>query len=414
MARQTRRDSEGNLVRRAVAAITGDVTATLPAGSDGSLVRRAVAAAALLAFGAQLAGQEGSGGSADRMAWKAADPGYTLSFPRDHAAHPDHRIEWWYYTGNLRAADGRRFGYQLTFFRFGVDRQPVNPSRWAVRDLYMAHFAVTDVEQAAHHVAERLNRAGVGWAGASTETLHVWNDGWSVTLDEGGTPVHRLTAAGDDGGLALELRLDAAGPPVLHGVNGFSRKGSEAGNASHYYSLTRMRTTGRLVVDGEAIEVEGSSWMDHEFGTSFLEPAQAGWDWFSIQLDDGTDLMVYVMRRTDGARDRHSSGTLVSAAGIAPLRVDDYRLTPGRRWTSPASGAAYPVTWRIEIPPHGIALEVTAAVDAQELETGQSTGVTYWEGAIDVRGTRDGVPVIGAGYLEMTGYAGAPMSTVLR
>lgn len=414
MGRQTRRGSDESLVRRAVAASTGDVTVTLPAGRDGSLVRRVVVAAALLAFGAQSAGQEGSGGSADRMAWKAADPGYTLSFPRDHAAHPDHRIEWWYYTGNLRAADGRRFGYQLTFFRFGVDREPVNPSRWAVRDLYMAHFAVTDVEQAAHHVAERLNRAGIGWAGASTETLHVWNDGWSVTLDEGGTPVHRLTAAGDDGGLALELRLDAAGPPVLHGVNGFSRKGSEAGNASHYYSLTRMRTTGRLVVDGEAIEVEGSSWMDHEFGTSFLEPAQAGWDWFSIQLDDGTDLMVYVMRRTDGARDRHSSGTLVSAAGIAPLRVDDYRLTPGRRWTSPASGAAYPVTWRIEIPPHGIDLEVTTAVDAQELETGQSTGVTYWEGAIDVRGTRDGVPVTGVGYLEMTGYAGAPMSTVLR
>ena len=380
----------------------------------GSFAWAAAVAGALIASGVHVVGQEGSRDGDDRSTWKAADPGYALVFPRDHAAHPDHRIEWWYYTGNLRASAGRRFGYQLTFFRFGVDRQPVNPSRWAVRDLYMAHFAVTDIERGAHHVAERLNRAGIGWAGASTETLHVWNDGWAATLDERDRRSHLLAAASDDGGLAIELRLDPAAPPVLHGVNGFSQKGAELGNASHYYSLTRLRTTGRLVVAGETFDVEGLSWMDHEFGTSFLEPAQAGWDWFSIQLDDGTDLMVYVMRRIDGARDPRSSGTLVSPDGLSHLQVDDYRLTPGRRWTSPASGAAYPVTWRIEIPRHGFDLEVTAAVDAQELETGRSTGVTYWEGAIDVRGTRRGVSVAGSGYLEMTGYAGAPMSTVLR
>ena len=374
----------------------------------------AVLAAALAWSGPAARGQTGGERARADDEWKDADPAYTLAFPRDHAAHPDHRIEWWYYTGNLEAQGGRRLGYQLTFFRVGVDRRPVNPSRWAVRDLYMAHFAVTDVERGAHHVAERLNRAGVGWAGASTETLDVWNDGWSATLEEGETPVHRLTAASDDGGLALDLRLAPRGPPVLHGVNGFSQKGAAAGNASHYYSLTRLRTTGRLVVDGEDVEVHGLSWMDHEFGSSFLEPAQVGWDWFSIQFNDGIDLMVYVMRRTDGARDPRSSGTLVSPDGVSHLQVDDYRLTPGRRWTSPASGAAYPVTWRIEVPPHGLDLEVTAAVDAQELETGRSTGVTYWEGAIDVRGTRDGVPVAGSGYLEMTGYAGAPMSTVLR
>ena len=374
----------------------------------------AVLAGAIVWSGPVAQGQTGSERAPAADAWRNADPAYALAFPRDHAAHPDHRIEWWYYTGNLESPAGRRFGYQLTFFRFGVDRQPVNPSRWAVRDLYMAHFAITDVERGAHHVAERLNRAGIGWAGASTETLHVWNDGWSATLEEGETPVHRLTAAGDDEGLALDLRLDPAGPPVLHGVNGFSQKGAAAGNASHYYSLTRLRTTGRLVVDGEVVEVQGLSWMDHEFGTSFLEPAQAGWDWFSIQLDDGTDLMVYVMRRIDGARDPRSSGTLVLPDGVSHLHVGDYRLTPGRRWMSPATGAAYPVTWRIEIPPHGLDLQVTAVVDGQELETGRSTGVTYWEGAIDVRGTRGGVPVAGSGYLEMTGYAGAPMSTVLR
>ncbi|MDE2905412.1 MAG: carotenoid 1,2-hydratase [Acidobacteriota bacterium] len=377
------------------------------------VVRTVVLAGALLASCGHAVGQEESGG-VERSMWKAADPGYELVFPRDHAAHPEHRIEWWYYTGNLRASNGRRFGYQLTFFRFGVDREPVNPSRWAVRDLYMAHFAVTDIERDAHHVAERLNRAGIGWAGASTETLNVWNDGWVATLDDGDRRTQRLAASSDDGGLVIDLRLDPSAPPVLHGVNGFSQKGAEVGNASHYYSLTRLRTTGRLVVGAETFDVEGLSWMDHEFGTSFLEPAQAGWDWFSIQLDDGTDLMVYVMRRTDGARDPRSSGTLVAPEGTVHLRVDDFRLTPGRRWTSPASGAAYPVTWRVEIPPHALDLEVRAAVDAQELETGRSTGVTYWEGAINVRGTRNGVPVAGSGYLEMTGYAGAPMSTVLR
>ena len=381
----------------------------------GGLCAAVLAGALIVAAAASAAGQEPGARAVDRGAWKAAEPGYALAFPRDHGAHPSHRIEWWYYTGNLRAvADGRRFGYQLTFFRVGVDRQPANPSRWAVRDLYMAHFAVTDIAARAHHVAERLNRAGIGWAGASTDTLDVWNDGWSARFDDADPRAHRLAAARDDGSLALDLRLDPAAPPVLHGVAGFSQKGAEPGNASHYYSLTRLRTTGRLVVDGEPFDVEGTSWMDHEFGTSFLEPAQAGWDWFSIQLDDGVDLMVFDLRRTDGTRDRQSSGTLLTAAGAASLAADDFRLVPGRRWTSPASGAAYPVAWRIAIPSHGLELEATAAVDAQELETGQSTGVTYWEGAIDVRGTRDGAPVSGVGYLEMTGYAGAPMSTVLR
>jgi predicted secreted hydrolase len=377
------------------------------------MVRTAVVAGALLASGGYAVGQEESVG-ADRSVWKAADPGYALVFPRDHAAHPDHRIEWWYYTGNLRVSDGsRRFGYQLTFFRVGVDRAPVNPSRWAVRDLYMAHFAVTDVESGEHHVAERLNRAGIGWAGASTETLHVWNDGWAVTLDERDRRIQRL-AASDDGGLAIDLRLDPAGPPVLHGVNGFSQKGAETGNASHYYSLTRLRTTGRLEVAGESFDVEGLSWMDHEFGTSFLEPAQAGWDWFSIQLDDGTDLMLYTMRLLDGSADPRSSGTVATPAGVTRLRVGDYRLVPGRRWTSPESAGAYPVAWRIAIPSLGVDLQAEAAVDAQELRTGRSTGVTYWEGAVTVRGQVGERAVSGRGYLEMTGYAGRPMSEMFR
>ena len=344
--------------------------------------------------------------------WRAAAEDYTLVFPRDHASHPDYRIEWWYYTGNLEASDGRRFGYQVTFFRVGIDREPVNPSRWAVRDLYMAHLAVTDVSAGRHLVAERLNRAGVGWAGARTDRLEVWNEGWKLEQDGRS---HVLTAMSDRDAFGVDIRLAADGAPVMHGTNGFSQKGSQVGNASHYYSFTRMRTSGRLTIDRETIEVEGLSWMDHEFGTTFLESTQQGWDWFSLQLDDGTDLMVYLLRQQDGSRDAHSSGTLVDAqGGIVALGADDYRLVPGRIWSSPTSGARYPVEWRIEIPSVALELEVRAAVDAQELHTEQSTGVTYWEGAVDAVGTRAGHPVAGRGFLELTGYAGVPISEVLR
>ena len=343
--------------------------------------------------------------------WKAAEPSYTLTFPRDHASHPDYKIEWWYYTGNLRTSDARRFGYQLTFFRFGADANPVNPSRWAVRDLYMAHLAVTDVDGQTHQVAERLNRAGVGWAGASTETLHVWNENWSILLD-GDT--HILRATTDDRMVRLDLQLEPLKAAVLHGDAGYSQKGTAAGNASHYYSLTRLRTSGTLQLNGTTLNVEGQSWMDHEFGTTFLEPSQVGWDWFSIQLNDDTDVMVYVFRHPDGSIDPHSSGTVVGTSGITRLGAGDYQLVPGRVWESPTSGAAYPVEWKIEIPQSGLVLSVAAAVDAQELHTDRSTGVIYWEGMIDVTGTRAGKQVWGSGYLEMTGYTGRPMSEFLR
>jgi predicted secreted hydrolase len=215
--------------------------------------------------------------------------------------------------------------------------------------------------------------------------------------------------------LGVELTLEPGKPFVLQGPAGYSRKGREPGNASHYYSLTRMPTIGRVVIDGESFEVSGSSWMDHEFGSSFLEPAQVGWDWFSIQLDDGFDLMVFQLRRSDGRADPNSSGTLVRPDGSAvPLRAGDVRLVPGATWRSASSGATYPIEWRIEIPAQRLAVDVRAALPNQELRTERSTGVTYWEGSIDVRGTRAGRPVSGRGYLEMTGYTGAPMSDVLR
>ncbi len=349
---------------------------------------------------------------AQEPAWKDAAPGRALSLPADHASHPEYKVEWWYYTGNLDAADGQRFGYQLTFFRIGVDPAPLNRSRWAVRDLFMAHLALTDVTGRRYRFSERLNRSGPGWAGASTADYRVWNEDWQASLAPGGA--HHLVAAAD--GLGIDLRLDQTRPAVLHGERGYSQKGAAAGNASHYYSLTRMPTRGTLTIDGRAVAVTGQSWMDHEFGTSFLESQQVGWDWFSVQLDDGRELMIFQMRRADGSIDPRSSGTLVEPDGsFAPITFESgFRLEPGRVWTSKVSGARYPTTWRIRVPSRSLELLVTAAVDDQELHTEQSSGISYWEGAIDVAGEVRGRAVKGRGYLEMTGYAGPAMGSLLR
>lgn len=347
----------------------------------------------------------GAVGLAQAPEWREARAGYTFSFPRDHAAHPDFRIEWWYYTGNLDAADGRRFGYQVTFFRVGVDPSPANPSRWAVRDLYMTHVAVSDPDGRRYRYAERLNRAGPGIAGADADRYRVWNDDWTARLDAGGH--HVIDVAGDDVG--VRLVLDEGRPPTINGRDGVSRKGADEANASHYYSLTRMPTRGAIVIDGERVEVTGLSWMDREFGTSFLEAGQQGWDWFSLQLSDGRDLMLYQLRRTDGARDPWSSGTLTDAARrVVPIGSRDFSLVPtGRVFRSAATGAVYPIEWRIDVPGEDIALTVSTPLANQELDATASTGVAYWEGLVDVVGTSRGRAVTGRGYLEMTGYAGA-------
>jgi predicted secreted hydrolase len=343
--------------------------------------------------------------------WRQALPGYTLQFPRDHASHPDYKIEWWYYTGNLQSSAGRRFGYQLTFFRIGVELRPANPSRWAVRDLFITHLAVTDVSGESYRFAERINRQGVGWAGAATDRYRVWNEDWEAHLDPSGR--HSLKAM--EGGIGVDLKLEAGKPPVLHGERGVSQKGSQPGNASYYYSLTRMPTSGTLLVNGAQVKAEGVSWMDHEFGTSFLETGQTGWDWFSLQLEDGTDLMLFQLRRLDGSRDRHSSGTVVGPSGQgAPIDFHDFNLEAGLLWGSPSSGARYPVEWGVSIPSRGLNLNVRAALPDQELRTGQSTGVTYWEGSVEVSGEHQGRPARGRGYLEMTGYAGGSMDALLK
>ena len=336
--------------------------------------------------------------------WKQATAGYRFAFPRDHASHPDYKIEWWYYTGNLKAKDGRRFGYQVTWFRVGIDHTPSNPSRWTIRDLYMTHLAVSDAAGQRYRFAEKLSRGGPGLAGAETHRYHVWNEDWTGTLNERGQ--HVLTAMSKDAG--IDLVLDEGKPPAINGVNGISQKGAREGNASHYYSLTRMPTRGTIMVDGERVDVEGLTWMDHEFGTSFLEPEQRGWDWLAIQLSDGRELMLYQLRRADGSRDPRSSGTLVNKDGsTVHLGNDDFTQAPGQARFKSANGTVYPVEWTIGIPAHAITLRVTTPLEDQELSLVRSTGIAYWEGMIDVAGTSGSAKVTGSGYLEMTGYHGS-------
>ena len=372
----------------------------------GVRLRPAVALIGALALTLASAGSSAqSGGSL----WKNVAPGYAISLPRDHVSHPAYKIEWWYYTGNVETDRGRRFGYQVTFFRVGVEVQPKNPSSFAVRDLFIAHIAVTDAAAKRYLSAERINRAGVGWAGASLTDYHVWNEDWEVRLDYGR---HRLQAR--DPKFAIDLILYEDRPPVLHGDRGYSQKGTTPGNASEYYSLTRMLTEGSISVEGERFDVRGSSWMDHEFGSSFLEKRQQGWDWFSLQLEDGTDAMLFQLRGRDGSADPQSSGTMVRKDGTYQrLMPGDFALVPGRQWTSPGTNARYPVEWRVNVPGEGLDLAVRPVLDAQEM-SGARTGVSYWEGAIEIDGTRNGKPITGRGYLEMTGYSGRALGELLR
>lgn len=344
--------------------------------------------------------------------WREAQAGYQYSFPRDHASHPDFKIEWWYYTGNVKTKEGRRFGYQITFFRVGIDHTPANPSKWAVRDLYMTHLAVSDAQGQKYRYAEKLTRGGPGLAGAKADTYYTWNDDWSAGLAGGnrepgaGNRTHKLHAI--DAKAGIDLVLDEGKAPAINGINGINQKGAREGNASHYYSLTRMPTTGTIIVDGERFEVSGETWMDHEFSTSFLEPEQRGWDWFSIQLSDHRELMLYRMRRADGSHDPRSSGTLVDASGKTTHLTDaDFTLTPGRSTFKSKNGAVYPTEWHVSVPSQKIELKVTTPLNDQELSLVQSTGVAYWEGMIDVAGTDGGRNVTGHGYLEMTGYYGS-------
>ena len=338
--------------------------------------------------------------------WRQADGPWSWSFPRDHGAHPGFRTEWWYFTGNLRDAAGNRYGYQLTFFRQGVRMKPSDPGNpWSLRDLYPAHFALTDARSGAFHYAEQITRSGPGLAGAATGGMNVWNLGWSARMEK-----ERIRLRARHGGMELALELSPRKPLVLQGDRGLSRKGPGKGQASYYYSFTDLAATGtiRTPAAQRPVPVEGVSWFDQEFSSNALTKDQAGWDWFSIHLSDGRDLMLYFLRKGDGTVEKESSGTLVEPDGRSRhLTLDETRVEVLATWTSPKSGGKYPSRWRIRIPSAGIDLQLAPLVAAQELITEGSTGVTYWEGAVDGKGTSAGRPVTCEGYVEMTGYAGS-------
>ena len=343
---------------------------------------------------------EGEGG----FTYKLALPGRQISLPADHYSHPDFKIEWWYYTGHLKSEGGKRYGYQVTFFRFGLrDRQQeVKDKPPLFTELYLAHFAVSDIDQKKFLFRERINRGYQGKAGAATDRFLVWNEDWKV---EGDLKTHLIQV--NDRGTRLSLRLSSLKPPVLHGDNGLSQKGEGEGRASYYYSLTRMKTEGELTINGKTEKVLGSSWMDHEFGSNQLREDQVGWDWFSLQLDDGTELMLYLIRRKDGSPDPYSSGTLVKADGTTKhLKLEDFRIEILERWKSAKSGGHYPMKWKVTIPAEAVELEIVPEFTDQELITNKSTRVTYWEGAVQIKGIIRQKPVSGDGYVEMTGYAG--------
>jgi predicted secreted hydrolase len=335
-----------------------------------------------------------------------AKPGYVYVFPRDHGSHDQFQTEWWYFTGHLQGGNGRRVGYELTFFRRGIDSPDVwaNPSEWSMRHLYLAHFALTDEHAEQFRFSEKISRAGIHKAGARANVLDVWIDQWHVKAV---SPDHRkfhLQAEAEK--FSIDLILESRKPPVMHGVDGVSYKGQQFGQTSHYYSLTRLHTIGSIRVDETTIPVEGVSWMDHEFGSGDLAENLVGWDWFSLQLDNEHEIMAYGLRRADGTFDPASSGTFVLPNGSSkPLAFQDLQISVTRHWTSPVSGARYPHHWTFAIPDEGIELTLSPRMSNQELVTTRSTGVTYWEGAIDVTGQWKGHDIHGQGYVELTGYA---------
>lgn len=348
----------------------------------------------------------------DTSGFARADGPARISFPADHGPHPEYQTEWWYYTGNLQTEDGRRFGFQLTFFRRALQppsQAAERDSGWAATQLYMAHFALSDIQEGRFQAFERLSRRAAGLAGAQAEPFRVWLEDWQVeqlsptdACPNGLTQpcAYRLFAGQQ--GVSLDLELVDTKGPALQGEAGYSQKGAEPGQASYYYSLTRMQATGRVTIGGETFDVSGLSWMDHEWSTSALSIEQVGWDWFSLQLEDGSELMLFQIRRADGTVDPFSSGALIAGDGSTTrLKRDDFIIQITDTWTSPHSGAIYPAGWTVRIPGLDLELQLRPYMKDQEL----NVSYAYWEGAVQATGSRADIPIAGNGYVELTGYS---------
>ncbi|HRD67128.1 MAG TPA: lipocalin-like domain-containing protein [Candidatus Competibacter sp.] len=339
-------------------------------------------------------------GDGDSAGYQRAYEPRPFQFPVDHGPHPEFRNEWWYVTGNLADATGRQFGYQLTLFRIALaPTPPIADSAWRTNQVYMGHFALTDVATGQHHAFERFSRDSVGLAGAQATPFRVWLDDWALTGAESDTFPIRVSA--QEGKVAINLTLSTAKPVVLQGNRGLSQKSAEPGNASYYYSYTRLPTEGTVRLGETTFTVNGASWLDREWSTSALGPEQSGWDWFALQLDDGRDLMFYRLRRKDGSVDPHSKGVLVAADGqTRPLGWNEVILQPLGEWASPKTGDRYPARWRLLLPAENMDLTITPKVADQEMRL----TVRYWEGTITVNGRADAQLISGQGYLEMTRY----------
>ena len=331
--------------------------------------------------------------------YKQALPGYRYEFPRDHYNHPDYQTEWWYYTGNLKSSDGHRFGFELTFFRQGVVRDQ-DQSTWHIRDVYMAHLALSDISGQHFYHDERINRAGPGIAGIDERTGRIWNGNWQAQLSEAKQTLRAVNEK-----FAIQLDLAPAKPPVIHGRDGISSKSEGAGHASHYVSFPRLGTSGTVELDGTSYAVQGTSWMDHEFFSESVDTTERGWDWLSLQLDDNTEVMLYRLRHKDGSVDPYSSGSYIDAQGKCVfLSLNDFTMTPvDQTWTSRQTRGVYPIRWHVEIRELELDLDISTPLPDQELSG--RVGPSYWEGAIDAKGRRGGNALRGSGYLEMTGYA---------
>jgi predicted secreted hydrolase len=348
---------------------------------------------------------------------KAAEPtGYlsvtgpcNLDFPGDHGPHPGYRTEWWYYTGNLQAETGEKYGFQLTFFRSQIspsdERQkwPQPTSAWRTQQVYLAHSAISNITGKQHLQAELISRGALNMAGAKqiedTTTLFLKN--WSADI---GPDQHLLTVNSD--GFSYELALTPEKLPVLHGIAGYSLKGSTAERASCYYSFTRLNAQGKLSIGENIVAVKGSAWMDHEYSTALLEPGLQGWDWFSLQLSDKTEVMAFVLRKEKGGIGPASSATVIGNQGQnRHISNDEFVVTVRNTWKSPHTKAVYPAGWRLQIFPYALDLTITPNLADQEMQSSLSTGVIYWEGSVSIEGTRAGQPIVGQGYVELTGYA---------
>lgn len=347
-----------------------------------------------------------------------------FNFPQDHAAHPNFRQEWWYFSGNVQSTNGHRFGYELTFFRIALNPpdnlttttgQKLKTSLWRANNIYMAHFALTDIDNKKFYYAEKFGREAMGLAGAGiyfkeriegdATQLKVWLDDWSIESVGNTVFPIQLLARTDD--FSISLVLNETKKVVLQGENGLSLKGSKPGNASYYYSIPRMVTVGSVNINGERYSTSGYSWLDREWSSSQLESEQEGWDWFALQLDDDREIMFYKMRRKDGSLDLNSSGILVEESGKSRyLSANEVTVEVLRHWKSPHSDVEYPAGWKISVPSESLELQVTPAIADQEL----NLSVRYWEGAVKVSGKykNNNKIVAGKGYVELAGYKPDP------